>query len=394
MSDLQREYPGWPVYEKDEVSAVETVLRSGKVNYWTGNEVRKFESDYATYVGMPYAIAIANGTLALELALRCLRMGPEDEVIVTCRSFVASASCVTLCGATPVFANIDADSQNITAKSIEDVITPRTRAIILVHLAGWPCEMEEILELANSRGLKLIEDCAQAHGATYKDAQAGSFGDAAAFSFCQDKIISTGGEGGMLLLKDESAFKLAWSYKDHGKSYDLLQEERDTNEFLWLHESFGSNWRMTEMQAVIGRIQLGKLESWVTARQQNAKLFNDAFSKHELFRVTIPPEYSRHAYYKYYVFLRPERLKEGWDRRRLLQQVSEKGVPIATGSCGEIYREGAFVNAGFGPEQRFEGARDLAETSLVFPVHPTLSTDDINHMISVTMEVADVACKK
>jgi len=187
-------FPPWPHYEEDEISSTMLTLKSGRVNYWTGQEGRQLEDEFAAFVGTNYAVALMNGTVALEAALIALGMGPGDEVIVASRTFIASASCVLIRGGRPVMADVDPVSQNITADTVLAVLTPMTRGIIAVHLAGWPCDMDPILALARSKGLWVVEDCAQAHGAVYKGRPVGSMGDVAAFSFCQDKIITTGGE--------------------------------------------------------------------------------------------------------------------------------------------------------------------------------------------------------
>lgn len=367
------------------MEAVEAVLRSGNVNYWTGEEGRLFEREFAEACGCEYGVAVANGTLALELALRVLDIGPGDEVIVTPRSFIASASCVAICGARPVFADVDPVDQNLTADTIEAALSPRTRAIIAVHLAGWPCDLDPILELARSRGIRVIEDCAQAHGATYKGRPVGSFGDVAAFSFCQDKIITTGGEGGLLVTNHRVLWRRAWAYKDHGKNYDAVYHHVHPPGFRWLHESFGSNWRMTEMQAAIGRVQLKKLPKWLERRRRSADILTNFFQSQPALRVTEPPPHVGHAYYKYYVFLRPERLKYDWNRDRIMTAVAAEGVPCFSGSCSEIYQEGSFVSAGLGPDESLPIARVLGETSLMFLIHPTLSDEDIRRTCS-TME--------
>src|SRR5208282_1519874 len=265
-------FPSWPYFEADEIEAAASVLRSGKVNYWTGDLGRRFEDEFAAYVGCRHAVALSNGTVALELALHALGVGAEDEVITTSRTFIASASCAVMRGARPVLADVDRDSQNITAETIRAALSPRTKAIIAVHLAGWPCDMDPILRLAGERGLKVIEDCAQALGATYKGRPVGSMGDAAAFSFCQDKIMTTGGEGGMMTTHNEEVWKRAWSFKDHGKSYDAVHRRAHPPGFRWLHESFGTNWRMTEMQSAIGRVALRKVAAWVEIRRRNAAI--------------------------------------------------------------------------------------------------------------------------
>jgi dTDP-4-amino-4,6-dideoxygalactose transaminase len=377
----------WPVFEEDERAAVEAVLRSGKVNYWTGQEGRCFEREFAEACGCRYGIALANGTVALELALHVLGIGPGDEVVVTPRTFIASASSVALRGARPVFADVDRDSQNITAETVRRVLSARTRAIIAVHLAGWPCDMEALGALAREHGLALIEDGAQAHGATVDGRPVGAFGDIAAFSFCQDKIMTTGGEGGMIVTDDEALWRAAWAYKDHGKSYQAVYEREHAPGFRWLHESFGTNWRMTEMQAAIGRCQLKKLPAWLERRRYNASLLDACFRGIQALRVPEPPQHVGHARYKHYAFVRPERLKEGWSRDRLMTAIAGEGVPCFSGSCSEIYREKAFDQGDSRPAERLPIARELGETSLMFPVHPTLTEDDMRRTCEAVQTV-------
>jgi dTDP-4-amino-4,6-dideoxygalactose transaminase len=381
----------WPAFDAEQIAAVEAVLRSGKVNYWTGEQARTFEQEFAAACGCRHGVALANGTLALELALHALGIGAGDEVVVTPRSFIASASAVVLTGARPVFADVDPVSQNITARSIAAVLTPRTRAIIAVHLAGWPCELGPIVELARRRGLKLIEDCAQAHGATWQGRPVGSFGDLAAFSFCQDKIITTGGEGGMLVTDDEALWRKAWAYKDHGKSFAAVYQRQHPPGFRWLHESFGSNWRLTEMQAALGRVQLGRLADWVARRRRHAATLSAALRPLPALRLTEPPEGIGHAYYKYYAFVRPERLAPGWSRDRIMNAISAAGVPCFSGSCSEMYLERAFDAPALRPVERLPVARALGETSLMLLVHPTLTEADLARAGQVVREVVNAA---
>lgn len=392
---LNDNLPSWPQFSEDEANAVSEVLRSGKVNYWTGENGRLFEKEFAAYCGVSHGVALANGSVALELALKVLNIGPGDEVIVPPRTFIASVSSVVLCGATPVFADVDIDSQDIDPISIRKHITPRAKAIIAVHLAGWPCDMDSIMEIAREFNLKVIEDCAQAHGARYKGNVVGNFGDVAAYSFCQDKIMTTGGEGGMLLTNDDSLWQRAWEYKDHGKSYDeMARSEPPTDEtFRWVHGSFGTNWRMTEMQAVIGRTQLGKLDDWVKKRQENALVLAKRLSVHEAIRVPVPEAGIGHAYYRLYAFVRSDRLKEGWSRDRIIHTVNAKGVPCFHGSCSEVYREKAFVDAGLTPTNRLMVARELGESSLAFVVHPTLSEEDMHRMADAVDQVLSEAAR-
>lgn len=385
-------WPTWPVFPEDECAAALRVLQSGKVNYWTGDEGRQFEREYAEYLGVPYAIALHNGTLALELALEAFGLR-EGEVITTPRTFIASASAVVTRGMVPVLAEVDAVSQNITAETIAPLINERTRAIIAVHLAGWPCDMDPIMKLAEQYGLIVIEDCAQAHGAFYKGRPVGSIGHAGAFSFCQDKIMTTGGEGGLLALKDEQAWRRAWAYKDHGKSYAAVYERDHPPGFRWLHESFGSNWRMLEVQAAIGRLQLRKLPEWSERRRANAAILNERLRHLEALRLTIPPEDVVHAAYKHYVFVRPERLTDGHSRDSIMGAIAAAGVPVFSGSCSEIYLEKAFVNAGLGPAAPLPVARELGETSLMFLVHPTLGEDDMHRMADAIVRAVQDATR-
>jgi dTDP-4-amino-4,6-dideoxygalactose transaminase len=384
-------FPGWPRFEDDEIEAVARVLRSGKVNYWTGEEAKRFEGEFADYVGVSHAVSLANGTVALELALHALGIGPGDEVIVPARTFIATASAVFVRGARPVIADIDPESQNLTAETIAPQITPRTRAIIPVHFAGWPCDMEPILELAARSRIKVIEDCAQAHGARYRGRPVGSFGDAAAFSFCQDKILTTGGEGGMLLIRDHAVWRRAWEYKDHGKNYDRATAPAGLPGFRPVHDTFGTNWRMTEMQAAIGRVQLRKLDSWVTARRENTGVFRSALQDLVALRIPVPAPDVYHSYYKLYAFVRPDALRTGWTRDRIVREISNAGTPCSTGGSPEIYLEKAFQDAGLAPSERLPNARHLGEISLMFLVHPTLTRSHLKRMASCASAVLDEA---
>ncbi|MGO8828761.1 MAG: DegT/DnrJ/EryC1/StrS family aminotransferase [Steroidobacteraceae bacterium] len=388
---MSLKFPVWPHYEDDEVAAATAVLRSGRVNYWTGTEGRSFEQEYARAVGVRHAVALANGTVALELALAMLGIGPGDEVITSPRTFIASASCAVMRGAKPVFADVDRDSQNICASSIERVLSPRTRAIVAVHLAGWPCAMDSILELANGSNIAVIEDCAQASGARYRGRAVGSFGVFGAFSFCQDKIISTGGEGGLLVTQDEILWSRAWSFKDHGKNYQAAHRQDHPPGFRWLHDSFGTNWRMTEFQAAIGRRQLAKLEDWNHRRRSNAQRLCEGLGGMSALRVPVPDAHIGHAYYKFYAFLDASRLKSNWTRDRIVAEVTAKGVPCFSGSCSEVYLERAFDGTDSRPAQRLPVARELGETSLMFLVHPTLTREHMDRTSSVVRDVIDEA---
>ena len=388
---LNTPFSPWPSFTVEEADAVRDVILSNKVNYWTGQEARTFEKEFAAWSGTEYAIALANGTVALDLALKALGIGAGDEVIVTSRTFLASVSSIVNAGAVPVFADVDLDSQNFTAETIRAVLTPRTKALICVHLAGWPCDMDPIMELANELGLKVVEDCAQAHGAHYKGRPVGSMGHVGAWSFCQDKIMTTGGEGGMVTTNDRQLWADMWAYKDHGKSWEAVYDREHAPGFRWLHESFGTNWRMLEVQAVIGRIQLRRMQNWQATRLNNAMHIWDAARQLPSLRVPILPTGDVHAAYKCYVFVRPQNLKVGWSRDRILNEMVSRGVPAFSGSCSEVYLEKAFDNTGWRPEQRLAHAKELGETSMMFLVHPTLSEHEISLTCKVLTEVVEEA---
>ena len=386
---LNTKFSPWPSFTQEEADAVSQVLLSNKVNYWTGQECRQFETEFAKWTDSKYAIAMGNGTLALDVALQALDIGAGDEVIVTPRTFIASISSVVNAGATPVFADVDEATGNITPESIAAVLTAKTKAIVCVHLAGWPCDMDGIMALAEQHNLYVIEDCAQAHGARYKGRSVGSIGHIGAWSFCQDKVMTTGGEGGMVTTNDEQLWRKMWAYKDHGKSYAAVYETEHPPGYRWLHESFGTNWRMTEMQAVLGRIQLTRMPDWTAKRTANAQAILDICAKWEgkgylsVPRLEESAQFadSTHAYYKLYVYVQPDNLPEGWSRDRIIKEINKLGVPCFSGSASEVYLEKAFDNTGLRPENRLPVAKQLGETSLMFLVHPTLTADEIKQTV-------------
>ena len=399
---LNTPFSPWPDFSDEEVDAVAAVLRSNRVNYWTGEECRAFEREFADWTATKHAIALANGTVALDLALHGLGIGAvnggqaSDEVIVTPRTFLASVSCVVNAGARPVFADVDPESGNLSAETIAAVLTPETRAVILVHLGGWPCDMDPIMELADANGFKVIEDCAQAHGARYKGRSVGSIGHVGAWSFCQDKIMTTGGEGGMVTTNDRDLWSRMWSFKDHGKNWEAVYERPHSPGFRWLHESIGTNWRMIEMQAAIGRIQLRRMPAWTAERQKNADAIRAAIAPFSgsggpvrAPRLEIPG--SMHAEYKHYAYVRPERLAEGWDRDRIVAEIGTRGVPCFHGSCSEVYLEKAFDGTSFRPTQPLPVAHELGETSLMWLVHPGLTEGQMALTATVTSEVLRAA---
>ena len=408
---LNGPFSPWPSFTQEEAQAVSNLLLSNRVNYWTGQETREFEHEFAAWSESDYAIAVANGTVALDLALAGLGIGArnggraDDEVVVTPRTFLASVSTVVSAGAIPVFADVDPDSGNLTAKTVSSVVSSKTRAIIAVHLAGWPCDMDPIMELAETHGIQVIEDCAQAHGARYKGRPAGSIGHIGAWSFCQDKIMTTGGEGGMVTTNSHALWSRMWSYKDHGKSWEAVYERDHPPGFRWLHESFGTNWRMMEMQAAIGRIQLQRMPDWTAARDSNAEIISTALRRfaEDGGPVRVPKLRCAdcqgctgqsgcvNAWYKYYAYVRPENLAVGWDRDRIVEEIKVRGVPCFQGTCSEVYREKAFDGTDWRPKKALPVAQELGETSLMFLVHPTLTESEMAKTATVIEEVLSKA---
>ncbi|WP_192036957.1 DegT/DnrJ/EryC1/StrS aminotransferase family protein [Halomonas sp. YLGW01] len=387
---LNSHFSPWPCFSEAEVQAVKRVLCSNRVNYWTGGEGRAFESEFARFAGTEYAVAVSNGTTALDLAMKALGIGVGDEVVVTSRTFMASVSSIVIAGAVPVFADVDRDSQNITASTVAPLITSRTKAIIAVHLAGWPCDMDGLMSLAEGHGLYVIEDCAQAHGASWRTRSVGGIGHIGAWSFCQDKIMSTGGEGGMVTTNDRALWHRMWAYKDHGKSWEAVYEREHPPGFRWLHESFGTNWRLTEMQAAIGRLQLRRMPDWTRQRRDNLDRIWQAARACGL-RVPELPGHVGHAAYKAYVFVDPLALRPGWNRDRIIDEIQQRGVPCLGGSCSEVYREKAFDDTGWRPAHALPVAAELGKTSLMFLVHPTLTSEEIDRTCLALQEVMALA---
>lgn len=387
ISVLNNHFSSWPSYTQEEADVVSRVILSNKVNYWTGSVCREFEKEFAKWSGCDHAITLSNGTLALDLALKALGVRCGDDVITTPRTFLASASSIVTCGANPIFADVDLNSQNITAESIEAVLTPNTKAVIVVHLAGMPAEMDAIMALSERHGFYVIEDCAQAHGAKYKGRSVGSIGHIGAWSFCQDKIMTTGGEGGMVTTNKKSLWSKMWSYKDHGKSFDAIYNRKHPPGFRWLHESFGTNWRMTEMQAAIGRIQLTRMQDWTANRQANGAMIDTAVSDLRVVRCVEIADYIEHAEYKHYLFIQPEQLADGWTRDRVVDAINAQGVPAFQGSCSEVYLETAFDDTPWRPAVRLANAVQLGETSLMFLVHPTLTQAEMDKTCKVICDV-------
>ena len=386
MTEQTRTLAPWPWHDADEIAAATEVLRSGRVNYWTGGEGRAFEAEYAAAVGVSHGLAVANGTVALELALHGLGLGPGDDVLVPARTFIATASAVAQCGARPIVCDVDPVSGNLTAETCAAALTPRSKAIIVVHLAGWPADMEMITAFASQYGLKVIEDCAQAHGAADNGRQVGGLGDVGCFSFCQDKIITTGGEGGMVVTDNAAVYRKMWSYRDHGKDFIRTQAPDPAPGFKWLVDSFGTNGRLTEMQSAIGLLQLRKLPGWVARRRENAAAMALAVDGIAGVSVGRPGAASTHAYYRQTLFVDPAALRPGWSRDRICAALDGQGIPARIGACPDISQEQAFAKSGFTGQPPHPLAQASAARSIALPVHPTLTDEDIDFITTAVRD--------
>ena len=374
----------WPYYSQNEINRVSKILKSGKVNYWTGNECKNFEEVFKKKFKINYSIAVSNGTVALEAALKVLNLKKDDEVIVSCKSYQSSASAIVNIGAKPVFCDVNFNTQNIDVKYLEKKISRKTKAIICVHLGGWPCEMDKLVDIAKKNSLKIIEDCSQAHGAKFNKKYVGSFGDIAVWSFCNDKIISTGGEGGMIGIKKKKIWKKIWSYKEIGKNLDKVVKNKNKKNmgFAWVHDFFGSNLRMTEMQAAIGIIQLKKLDTTLRLRNKINKLI---WKKLKQYKSIIIPDLSENlelAPYRCYVKLNFNYIKKKYNLKKIIKLLNKDQIICNEGSCSEMYLEKSFKNIGFSPSKRLPNASKLTKISLAFFINPLIKKSELNKKIN------------
>ncbi|MCL2323987.1 MAG: DegT/DnrJ/EryC1/StrS family aminotransferase [Actinomycetia bacterium] len=393
---IDRALPAWPQIPEEGIEAVAAVLRSGRINYWTGAETRLFEAEFSAAHEGASALAVSSGTLALELALRSFGVGAGDEVIVPSRTFIATAGAVVAVGATPVIADIDPTTGALTPLSVARRLSPRTRAVIVVHVGGYPAPVAGIRALCEQLDVVVIEDCAQAQGARAGGRPVGLAGHAACFSFCQDKILPLG-EGGMIVYPSGSAaFEVAAAWRDHGHrlSVDTQVQER-RSQFRYLSDSFGTNARMTEAQGALGRVLLAKVPAWHKLRTRNARVLTEGLSGFApVLRPCVPADDTgEHAFYRHYFLLDSAALAAGWDRDRVIDAISAEGAPVQFGACALIGREKAFATLGVTPtpESELPGALCAAEQSLAFFVHPTLSEDDLGEIAQAARKVLEAA---
>jgi dTDP-4-amino-4,6-dideoxygalactose transaminase len=389
------------MYSLKQIRNVIQVIKKNKTNYWTGQECKKFEKEFSKFHDTKYSIAVSNGSVALEIALKALNLEKTDTVIVTPRSFIISASCVLNLGLKPVFADVD-ENGNLSIDGIKKVFNKKIKAIIIVHLNGLPCDLDPILKFVKKNKLFLIEDCSQAHGAVYKNKKVGSFGHISTWSFCQDKIISTGGEGGMISTNNKKLWLKCWSLKDHGKNYHSVFYKKHKIGFRWLHDQLGSNYRMTEMQAVLGREQLKTLDQQIKKRNIIANLYiNRLKDYYQKFDVINVPNFKhqtcslkknlkscdkcRHSYYRLNLFINIKKINQ----IKLIEELNKKKINCGVGACPEIYREKVFKKLKFYPKKRLVNAKLLGKSSIVFPINPNRSLVNIKSEIDSIRKILD-----
>lgn len=376
----------WPIVSKQEKILINRVLNSNKLNYWTGHNCKLFEKEYSNFFNKKYGISVCNASVGLDISLKALNLQKDSEVIVSPRSYVSSASCVINNNLKPVFADIDINSQNMCPKSIKQLINKKTKVIILVHLAGYPCEMNEITSIAKKNNIFLIEDCSQSHGSSYYGRYTGSFGDIAVWSFCNDKIINTLGEGGMICVNDDKIYKKIWSLKDCGKNFNkIINKPSNTYNFRWIHDFNGTNLRMTELQAAIGRHQLKKLTGFVKLRKRNANTIYDALKKSNLAIIPKIPDYISHSFYRCYILLNFKKIKKNWSKEKIIKHLNLEGVECNSGSCPEIYKEKVFKNLGYKFDKK--NAKSINQSAISFLVHPTISFKSIKMKAKIIKKI-------
>jgi len=404
-------FPMWPSFSQKAIESVSEPLKSGKVNYWTGELGTKFEKEWAKWNGVKYCITTTNGTSALHTAVASLGIGPGDEVICPSYSFIASSFCILQAGALPVFADVDKKSHTIDPNDIEDKITDKTRAIIVVHLYGIVADMESIMEIARKHNLFVIEDCAQCFGGIYKGKKVGTIGDVGCFSFCQSKHFTTGGEGGAVITNNEDLYWECMSFRDHG--YDVKERLRlleMEKKLMYIHRRVGFNYRMTEIQSLIGLCELERFDSWnLPNRRRNGKYLIEKLKNHPL--VLYPPldtEERQNAFWWAPFVLDTDKLKV--PLKQFISAMEAEGVPVYGVQWPEMYKERAYVEKnGFGrlkypfndPNARkidyskveCKKAKWLSERTMSFFTHPVYEIKHMEKYVEAFNKVASAYMK-
>jgi perosamine synthetase len=369
-------FPPWPALDEADVEAVAEVLVSGRLTQLTGPAVGEFEAAFAAWHGVRECVATSSGTSAIHCALAALGAGPGDEVIVPAHTFIASATPVLHAGATPVFADVDERTFCISPESAAERITERTRAIVAVHLNGHPADLDALLAIAQARGIAVIEDAAQAHGALYKGRKVGTLGALGCFSFWEDKIVTTGGEGGAVITDDPALAEKMRRFRHHGEG--PVEGER-----AYYHLDLGYNYRMTSLQAATGLVQFRRLEEYLAARRRNAAYLSERLGELGPVEPPFVADYATHSYYKYICRLQPE---AKIDTTRFVAAVAAEGLPISRRYPTPLPRQPVFRDRGLG-EADCPVASRLAGELFTLLVHPTLTTADLDDYVTAVRKV-------
>ena len=377
----------WPNFSKNLISNVGRILGSGKINYTDGPYGIKFEKEFSKFVGNRYSIAVCNGTAALEVAIKSLRLPKNSEIIVPARSFFASASCIVNTGYIPVFADVNLLTQNILIDDIKKKITKRTKAIICVHLAGLPCDMDSIKKLANKKKIKIIEDCSQAHGASIDNKQVGSFGDISTWSFCNDKIMSTLGEGGMISTNKKKLYEICKRFINHGTNF---KKNKKTEKFIYNKDYFGTNLRITEIQSFAGLEQLKNLKKIQNKRENISKIYFDLISNYQdFFNYYYPSKKIKSAWYRFYFFLKTDIKNYQKLRFKIIKDLRKNNLKCFTGSCPEIYLEKAFKKLNNIKPKRLKNCKTLGQTSIALEINHTLEYSQHKKKLLILKQVIE-----
>jgi len=365
VKELKRNIPiAKPSFGNEEVAAVKEVLESGIVA--SGPRTQTFEKEFAEYIGVDHAVAVTNGTVALDVSLKALELGPGDEVITSAFSFVASGNCILIQKAKPVFADINPKTFNIEPSDVAEKITSKTKAIIPVHMFGQPAEMNVLKEIAEDKGIWLVEDAAQAHGAEYTGQKAGTIGEVGCFSFYATKNM-TMGEGGMITTNNEKLAAKMRSLINHGQSRK------------YHHDTLGYNYRMTDLSAAIGLVQLKKLDGFNMKRRENAALLSNGISNIKGLAAPYVDKNVKHVFHQYAI-----RVEDSYplSRDELSVHLTEECIGNAIHYPIPIYRQPLYLKLGYG-EQKCPNTEDTCRKILSLPVHPKVNSEDIEYMLAV-----------
>ena len=362
----------WPKFTDKEINLVKKILKSGKINQWTGNYNKLFSNAFKKSVRQKYAIPICNGSLALDLAVRSLNLKPFSQILVTSRSFVATAKCITNNHHHPIFLDESSEYSGICLKDLKKKFNKKVKAIICAHIGGYPNKIDEIKSFAKEKNIFLIEDCSQSHGGNYKNKPLGSFSDISVWSFCQDKIISTGGEGGMITTNNKKIYEYCNQFKDHGKNFNKMNNKKYKYSFKYLHDFNGTNLRLTEIQCAMGLIQLSNLKKNLITRRKFVKELLLVLQNYKYIKIMPYSKINDCSWYRLYFTINFKKIKK--TREEVLALLNSNRITSNSGTCCELYKEKIFKNFKT-TEKKY--CNYLAKNSIALVIHPFLNKKEI-----------------